>query len=138
MAGKTTKDAAGGKGVTPAVQKEAIQFQPAPPGALEALAAQLSAGYGAPQEQNLEYLTNLYRTMSLPKPTQYADPSAGGGSGGSGNNPISGMFGGLLERWYQSPQYMAEKEFMESLGKPVPDMQNFDWSTADFSKIFNY
>lgn len=61
-------------------------FPQAMPNQLEAIAAQLSAGYGAPQAQNMAFLDNLYSPMSVPmKPAP--GPSSGGGSGGAGLSP---------------------------------------------------
>lgn len=80
MAGKSKKDKNGEQpgavapGVTPYIGRAAMQFQPAPGGTLEALAAQLQAGYGTPVAGNMDYLNNLYRPMSLPTPMQY-DPA---------------------------------------------------------------
>lgn len=41
-------------------------FPQAMPGQIEAIAAQLSAGYGAPVAQNMAFLDNLYSPMTVP------------------------------------------------------------------------
>lgn len=128
MAGKDKKDA--GSGVTPVLTGESVQFQPAPPGALEALAAQLSQGYGAPQQANMDYLNNLYRPMSLPMPKQYGvEGSGGGGSGGSSG--AGGMFGGILDKWFSSDEYA---NYLSQFGMTPPNLSDID--TSGFQQVF--
>lgn len=60
-------------------------FPQAMPGQLEAIAAQLSAGYGKPQATNMAFLDNLYSPMNVPM-LPAPSPGGGGGGGGSGSS----------------------------------------------------
>lgn len=64
-------------------------FPQAMPGQLEAIAAQLSAGYGVPMATNLAFLDNLYAPMNVPMKPVVPLPNAAqpGNAPGLSNQP---------------------------------------------------